>query len=48
MGAPEKKGMPEMKKKEITVSLVMALIMSLLLGVIAVFLARAGKSDVQL
>ena len=48
MSAPDRSGIPDMKKKEKTVSIIMAVIMSVLLGIIAVFLARAGKSDVQL
>ena len=48
MDTPDKKGMPDMKRKERTMNLIMAVIMSVLLGTIAVFLARAGKDDVQL
>ena len=48
MKAPDKKGMPDMRRKEMTVNLIMAAVMSLALGIIAVLLARAGKSDVQL
>ena len=40
--------MDDMKRKEKTMNLIMAVIMSVLLGVISVFLARAGKDDVQL
>ncbi|MBO4426768.1 MAG: hypothetical protein J5776_07145 [Clostridiales bacterium] len=39
---------PDIRKKEMKVNLIMAVVMSLLLGIIAVFLARAGKDDVQL
>ena len=38
----------EIRKKEKKVNLIMAVVMSVLLGVISVFLARAGKTDVQL
>ena len=39
---------PDIRKKEMKVNLIMAVVMSLILGIIAVFLARAGKDDVQL
>ena len=48
MNAPDRPGAPDMRKKEKTVNILMAVVMSVLLGTIAVFLARAGKSDVQL